>query len=335
MEAPHITYLFGAGASAYTMPTFEDLPERIGLARQFIESNYSFGSDDRITVKNGVEVQKEVVKEVIIRELDHLTKQAGRQATIDTYAKTLWLQGRETDFTKLRFFLSLFFGIEQKRMGTDLRYQNFFVSLLSQHSFRFPSQIKFLSWNYDLQMEAAFEEIAIRGGHNISFDVFNSENFELTKDGFNSVKLNGASYWRENGNLVPIIKHPFSQEVAPDDLDYAMLYVYHHFMSNAGTWSRKLALGFSWLRSSNTLHQIRDVYDQTKILVVIGYSFPFFNREVDRTIIRAMKLDKVYIQNPRAEEVKQSFISILPDKPGLPIELLTAKSKQFFLPPEL
>ena len=48
------------------------------------------------------------------------------------------------------------------------------------------------------------------------------------------------------------------------------------------------------------------------MLVVIGYSFPYFNREVDRTIVQNMKnLEKVYIQDPYCEDVKESFEAVL------------------------
>ena len=332
-----MTYLFGAGASAYNMPTIIDVPKRILLAKEFIDKHYSFRDEERIVVQKGVEVPKEAIKSTIVNELTHLANQAGQQATIDTYAKTLFLQGRQADFDKLRFFLALYFCIEQKMSGTDLRYQNFMVSLLSQGSLRFPRQIKFLSWNYDLQMEAAFEAIFARGDCDYAFDMFNSENSEITellKDEFTSVKLNGSSYWRYEGNLVPIIRNPFSSTFARDDLDDAMLYVYRNYMSNMPLRSKKLRLGFSWVRP--TPNKITEAYDRTQILIVIGYSFPFFNREIDRTIIRGMtKIEKIYIQDPNAEDVKQSFLSILPEKRELPIFTLTAKSKQFFLPPEL
>jgi len=73
----------------------------------------------------------------------------------------------------------------------------------------------------------------------------------------------------------------------------------------------------------------------TMILVVIGYSFPFFNRDVDRLIIGEMKnLLKVYIQDPYAADVKETFQAIN-DRidPNMIIPL--DNTKQFLLPPEL
>jgi hypothetical protein len=70
-------------------------------------------------------------------------------------------------------------------------------------------------------------------------------------------------------------------------------------------------------------------------LVVIGYSFPFFNRLVDRRILNMPDLKKIYFQAPISgiENIIQSFKSIR----KLPIEGYEkiTETEQFFLPPEL
>ena len=51
----------------------------------------------------------------------------------------------------------------------------------------------------------------------------------------------------------------------------------------------------------------------TIIMVVIGYSFPFFNREVDKQVLNALKQQpsfrKIYFQNPvlSGEQLKAQF----------------------------
>jgi len=50
---------------------------------------------------------------------------------------------------------------------------------------------------------------------------------------------------------------------------------------------------------------------QTKTLVVIGYSFPYFNRKIDRYIIECMPfLEKIYFQAPDASNLKERFSAI-------------------------
>ena len=99
----------------------------------------------------------------------------------------------------------------------------------------------------------------------------------------------------------------------------------------------KTALKFSWEDDSlNTIKEAIESTHNTDILVVIGYSFPFFNRAVDREIIREMKLKKVYIQNESNDinRVRTGFLSIKPDMNPKDIVDITDTS-QFFLPPEL
>jgi hypothetical protein len=46
----------------------------------------------------------------------------------------------------------------------------------------------------------------------------------------------------------------------------------------------------------------------TEILVVIGYSFPIFNREIDNRLFRKMdNLKKVYIQDKQPENIKSTM----------------------------
>ena len=88
--------------------------------------------------------------------------------------------------------------------------------------------------------------------------------------------------------------------------------------------------------------RIEDCVKDAQIMVVIGYSFPFFNRPIDRLIFRKMdKLEKIYIQDLYPENVKQSLRSALTAeeltsrKMMSRIEFIPVNDNQFFLPPEL
>ena len=92
---------------------------------------------------------------------------------------------------------------------------------------------------------------------------------------------------------------------------------------------------------SERLMKIKNCISDVDILVVIGYTFPFFNRAVDRAFIRAIKnLKKIYIQDPNADKVIQSIDAVLaphqksPLGGNIPIVPITDCS-QFYLPPEL
>lgn len=107
--------------------------------------------------------------------------------------------------------------------------------------------------------------------------------------------------------------------------------------------SRTNKISFSWEKMNDQyLTRIADCVADARVLVIIGYSFPFFNREVDRQLFERMPmLEKIYIQDPSATTVKMSILPVLSkaqtavnhlDKN---IVLLESDPKQFFMPPEL
>ena len=78
---------------------------------------------------------------------------------------------------------------------------------------------------------------------------------------------------------------------------------------------------------------LNDTVSDAEIIVVIGYSFPFFNRDIDRHILSKMEnIRKIYIQDKVPNRIEQSISAVLQYKPPLiPIE----DCNQFFLPGEL
>lgn len=50
---------------------------------------------------------------------------------------------------------------------------------------------------------------------------------------------------------------------------------------------------------------INQITSDTEAVVVIGYSLPYFNREIDRTIFsKVPTLKTIYIQDPNPESVE-------------------------------
>lgn len=97
-------------------------------------------------------------------------------------------------------------------------------------------------------------------------------------------------------------------------------------------------LSFAWEQTENQakmMEYIKQITQDSISVVVIGYSFPFFNREVDRVIIGNMpNLKTIYIQDPNAEAIEQSLRAVLPDDTRIKIEY-RKNSEQFYLPSEL
>lgn len=336
---PKISYLFGAGASAQALPTIKKLPERIKFVRDFVDKECIYTDDELFfSPKKDHSFKKIDAKKYVLEGFDNLFLHSSNHSTVDTYAKKLNISGNSQEINELVFFLALYFNIEQKISGLDPRYDTFLVSILNTNSYSFPDNLKFLSWNYDLQMEAAHEKIINRGSPDLSFYLFNAERTGLQKDKFTSIKLNGSSNIRGGyRDLYPLVKNLLSESFSKEDLEFPLTFAYLHVRQRLRVFDARINLNFAWYHDYEFLNKVIDNYKDSEILVVIGYSFPFFNREVDRKIIRAMtNLKKIYIQDCIPENIKSRFLSILPDWKERKIEILHVDDvTEFFLPPEL
>lgn len=117
-------------------------------------------------------------------------------------------------------------------------------------------------------------------------------------------------------------------------------YVSMSYLPGVDVQNTDNALSFAWENINNDFFkQIKKKVEDAKILIIIGYSFPYFNREIDRQIIGEMtQLEKVYIQDPNANEVKESFEAVLSEFQSINIKLkyvLKEGVKQFIIPNEM
>ena len=97
-------------------------------------------------------------------------------------------------------------------------------------------------------------------------------------------------------------------------------------------------LSFAW-EISEKQNQLMGLIKQTTVdtesIVVIGYSFSYFNREIDRAIFAGMpNLKTIYIQDPNPDAVEPSLRAALPELSKVKIEY-QKDCTQFYLPREL
>ena len=333
---PQITYLFGAGASAQVLPTIKALPSRIEAVANYIKDNYIFDDADIIDKY----FNKNEAKNYLIEGLKKLHLQSNEHSTIDTFAKKLHISGNNHEVDELIFFLTLYFNIEQKISRFDPRYETFLISILSSNTNSFPSNVKFLTWNYDVQMELAHFNISNKSNHYIDHERFdNNQRIDsVDKEKFASIKINGScslsGFARSTSMLINGIN---SRECKNDDLDFALAYGYLFLKKRNYRFDYYPNIKFAWYQDYKFIDRLATLYDKTEVLVVIGYSFPFFNRDVDRKIIQNMKhLKKIYIQDLNPESIKSRFLSVLPNWETNGIQIINVNDiTEFFLPPEL
>ncbi len=336
----HVVYLLGAGASYGVREKNqkgEDLPGHIirGLP---IVSQLEQSIDwylQTIGKPLGLYDSLEEITEYpyLYKELLWLKELCQTYPTIDTYAKKLTITGNCRELDRLKKALSSFFVLIQSHQKRDLRYDGFIASII-QNDGSLPNNISVLSWNYDYQMEYVLQDFSpittdilhIWQKQGITCKGFGSF---IDKSRFNCVKLNGTAMFsiiQGNQLIDPSIYNPVRIEKWYED--------------RFRTW--KSNISFAWEKDDRFVEGVLPLVKDAKVLVVIGYSFPFVNRAVDRKIIQNMdELKTVYIQDTAANDVKQNFETLLSNNQrlGYSGRLLQIHSRtsvnQFIIPPEL
>jgi hypothetical protein len=310
-----ITYYFGAGASANSLPTINGIPGRIseilGILRDTLESNEGFSKEEGYFIP---ELKKE-----IINYLETLLKNIGNAQTVDTYAKKLHLQGNPQELIEFKKRLILYFLIEQILNPIDPRYDTFFASIFEE-KLEIPPQIKVVSWNYDLQFELAFSSYS----NDYSLDsVLASlgvvaKNFRVSKGegetGQTSVfKLNSLASFSNTNTYV----FDFNQGAILGNERSDIIKLYSFLKKGLDSGIINPTLSYAWEKDTfrSSQRSIEDItienISDTKTLVVIGYTFPFFNRKADGKILGSLKnLDKVYVQDLNPDDVIETLKSI-------------------------
>lgn len=233
-------------------------------------------------------------------------------------------------------------GYKQGRI--DKRYDAFIASLLKpvEDNFEFPNEVGIITWNYDCQFELAFQQFC----NDKIYDLQKKLNVyplltpitepshwnRINKPEFKILHLNGKAHtFNKKDNKY------FSFLDNKEKLDIVL-----EAAINSTDYNN---LTFSWERNSNNSIQHKEVVDiinsaesmvgRSQILVIIGYSFPFFNREVDKKLFREKSFEKIYIQDLDAENIKELFVNVI--QPGIHPNLVKTQANinQFLLPPEL
>lgn len=242
------------------------------------------------------------------QRFSELEKKAEEFGDVDTYAKYLHIMdGSGEHLRNLKETLVAFFVLKQRvQKSLDSRYLPWLVGIMEKR--QFPENVKVMSWNYDFQMELAvssfikLDKLKLREGaieYHTSFFKYDPS-LNPNKEDFNAetlslVHLNGvAAYFNENQHRMSL----FCEDLTKSELlNNLQRYMNEHRLHNH--------IRFAWESRADgraLVNQYKPMIQDSTILVVVGYSFPFYNREVDRAIfdilIGSGKLEKIYFQDP-------------------------------------
>lgn len=350
-----IIYYIGAGASYGThqsrtienkgtdderliitegMPIVSEIPMRIKMFRDAVAS-VEINSDKMYVFKNKYQQQGSAIirdRDEMVHDIDELADAIRNHATIDTYARKLSLIRNHRKLETLKNVLSAFFIWEQLDHKPDQRYDTFLANVLTYNTLFLPKELSVISWNYDSQFEMAYSFYSKNGSLPIYEKNMSSWN-DLSNWG-RIFKVNGSASFAD----ISVVKNIIEDNDLPQMLQLVMFY--HNVCADTSAFGFQFRnhLSFAWDESgnmTNLMQAINETTKDTESVVVIGYSFPFFNREIDREILASMpNLKNIYIQDPYAESVEQSLHAVLPIGSKAKIEY-RKDCRQFYLPSEL
>jgi len=309
-------YWLGAGASFYSLPLVSSFTERLEGFREMIRiQDFREELDD-----NKIEDDAEGEKKDIIQTIDWLVRNLKEQASVDTFAKKLYFKNDKEGLQKLKAILSCFFVGEQSLKPVDYRYDSFFASILRRKDHYsdvvIPDDIKFLLWNYDLQLEKAYY------GYTQNAD-------KVLKDLTFSKKLyhlNGYCGTKQLGHIGKEFTETYKTK---EKLSKVVLSLFGEYINDGASPD----INFAWEMNENFFNnKIGEIADNTSTLIIIGYSFPFFNREIDKKIFSKLgNLKDVFVQTPKETfiGIQERIKAINPDISELK---LIEDTSQFYIP---
>lgn len=307
-----IVYLIGAGASAHALPIVSKIPEKL---EEVIEDLVNLRSIEGM-IENEIELINYAIDDLI-----WLKSESANHASIDTFAKKLFVKNRVTELTRLKSSTGLFFSMLQTKNKVDPRYDQFIASIIGNSIGDLPKDICIVSWNYDNQFELAFKEYSDH--HSID----NQEVFlgmihknhlkQFEKDKFSIFKINGTSGSFSYGTDQKRNLLNRTDEVYDSKFLRNLVIEYLKISDNLTRYKNfNPLMSFAWEQDQKfeeLINQLKEKIKNCQTLVIIGYSIPFFNRKIDKEILDTMSnLRTIYIQDMYPETIKQRLFQLIP-----------------------
>lgn len=369
MSDKKITYLLGAGASAQSMPVVSGMNQRMQIFRDFITSPsekkmFQLGAQPKPT-NSLVEclywlIDEEarhysidtLARKLHIREETENTKalKAGlicyflfEQMDKDNIQNDIVIKNTsKTDLNEASEEKSrLLKGVLQK---VDKRYDAFFASVLersgneySNYQYSLNKNVDVISWNYDVQFE-------------LSFASFRNQNLLDVLPSL-TLSANTPGHGPENPGLTKL-NGSILTDITLAHLSSKSEQVYNFIrtgkINRRGSDMFKTlysdlnavdlsSFNFAWENNANT--DMRTLYakqllKESDVIIVIGYSFPYYNNEIDREIFSSAKPNAiVYVQDlPEKFEILKDRIQTLVRSNVKVVEV--KGTDLFFLPPD-
>lgn len=345
-DRKYITYFFGAGASAQAIPVASQLRARLSDLKDYLQDNYITINEGALSRLDYNLSNHQVELKMLVDDIDWLINETKEYETIDVYAKKLY-DNRSNLLNKLKMVLTFYFYFEQcinipSKNSTkgplqfqrirDPRYDSL-VSQIAKNSFgdiKLNDKIKILTWNYDMQIDLAIKNHTDKdiSKVKIEYNIYPNQNtyddskFNINTENFCVIKLNGNAYLDHLGYKDDGIAHIMYDETNQNEqskIAKALLVYVSMFSNNRSlSVSQFKFFNFAWEDEekytgySKTLDSVKAIANQTKILIVCGYSFPPFNSIIDMQILNEMWPAEIHIQDEKPQIIENRIRELNP-----------------------
>ncbi|MBD0833207.1 hypothetical protein [Aestuariibaculum sediminum] len=345
-----IVYYLGAGASYNAVPIQEKLGN--GMIEASNQIKTIIGNTDVINQDKYQRLKHEANKlNEVAEDLYYFGLKATEFGSLDIYARRLYLLGLIDELDRLKFTASTFFTFwenllfkgqpmdrdkRQYYSNIDKRYLSLLSVLLEPTQGGNPKlneNVTFISWNYDLQLEKAYQTF-MRDKEsdfinvNKSFNFLNTDYPGVKRD---IIHLNGFSgVFKDESKHFSVLSD--SRIDKKEDFLLDILDNVNDFRDHKSMYRNYI--NYAWENNKNR-DAAKKIMSEADVLVIIGYSFPAFNRRIDTDLIDSFRggkgLTEVIYQDPAAsDDIMNSFFGSNNNSVTINRDI----PKQFYIPHE-
>jgi hypothetical protein len=317
-----LTYILGAGASFQSIPVVKTFPKRFDKFIKALQSVY----------QKNESVDKRDRFNSLYNRCINLCKEFESHQSFDTYFKKLF-HTKSIDKIKIaKKILNLYFIWEHlnkdydivsekiegdvflKQAGIDKRYDALIAGLLQPISGKAEPycKVNFITWNYDLNLLSSLKNYFFP---NDTFEELLKEKIKIEKgiwvieDKISIINMNGYFYSSKFNSLSSL-----DENYAFDDFIYKKINTNGYF-EDTHTDNDAEQIKFAWeevSEISSTVEIAKEKIENSGNIIVIGYTFPLYNRLIDLKYLKQTDLIKknIIIQDPNADLIKQNIKDI-------------------------
>ena len=319
----HVLYLFGAGASAEAIPVVHGLPEDMKKIAGRLTEWYQNTPQVPPEIKERAEIIC-IDLEDLADKVNNFKAREGIEYTVDKYISSLekkqsteaQVKYEKSKNTLATYILLRHFFNNDEHIQLDERYGDWLRNVVPDRKEEtFANNIRCLTWNYDLQMEFAYYQHFYKEKPGPPGKIINAFSYPQP---FPTVATQPQLGIHLNGIVLPTdiqftgdghSQGPFTQFI--NRLFHIMLGAEHlegnfsssdkgiQLLTDLLILSQDCTLQFHWDRLTNNqlgtdavLNKAvldKTVFEKAACIVIVGYSFPGCNGNMDSEIIRSIK----------------------------------------------